>query len=177
MLYAIYRNSNFHYHKISTIQLRHRMKSIKYFTALKMDTGTELWFVFERWTMIRPTFMRWKFTIGSIYFTNLQKCIFGQKWNLFSLIFRDEIKIKNLIETFRNEFGRLITIEPINCSNRTDLGLELKYQFREELNALEELAQNLKYKTNNVQKCYRKFLHSQHKTDSVWSELIHSTTN
>lgn len=93
------------------------------------------------------------------------------------MIFSDEIKIKNLLATFRNEFGRKIVIEPINCSNGTDLGLELKYQFREELNALEDLAQSINLKTNDVQQCYQKFLNTQHKTDTIWSELIKKKTN
>lgn len=93
------------------------------------------------------------------------------------MISSDEIKIKNLVATFRNEFGRKIVIEPINCSNRTDLGLELKYQFREEINALEELAQSIKQETNDVQQCYQKFLNTQYKTDTIWGELIKKKTN
>lgn len=85
---------------------------------------------------------------------------------------KNETRIKNLITTFQTEFGRKISIEPMYCTNRAALELELFYTFREESRALDELAKNLKYKTNNVQKCYNEFIDAQHKTDLIWAELI-----
>lgn len=88
------------------------------------------------------------------------------------MLFRDAIKIKNLIATFRNEFFRQLSIEPDSCCNQSSLALELKCQFREESNALHELARHLKYKTTRVQKCYKEFIDAQYKTDKIWAELI-----
>lgn len=85
---------------------------------------------------------------------------------------KNSIRIQNLITTFQTEFGRKISVEPMHCTNRAALELELYYQFREERKALDELAKNLKYKTSNVQKSYNEFIDAQHKTDSIWSELI-----
>lgn len=85
---------------------------------------------------------------------------------------RDPIKINNLIKAFINELGRKISIEPITCYNRNALELELKYRFREEANALNELSKHLKYKTDKVQKSYVEFIEAQYRTDSVWAELI-----
>lgn len=86
--------------------------------------------------------------------------------------YRDEIKMKNLVATFGNEFGRKIEIEPIRGGNRTLLGLELRHRFHEECTALDDLARNIKFKTNNVQELYLKFLTAQYRTDTIWSELI-----
>ncbi|XP_055321469.1 uncharacterized protein LOC129577824 [Sitodiplosis mosellana] len=85
---------------------------------------------------------------------------------------RDEIKIKNLISTFGNEFGRKISIEPVKCANQSLLEMELRYKLRDEHNALDELARHIKYKSNQVQKCYNKFIDSQYRTDIAWSDLI-----
>lgn len=71
-----------------------------------------------------------------------------------------------------NEMGRKISVKPLGCFNRTALELELKSQFREEYNALDELARQLKYKTNKVQKAFDEFINAQHKTDSIWAELV-----
>lgn len=80
--------------------------------------------------------------------------------------------MQNLIATFGNEFGRKITIEPISGQNRSLLAMELKYKFREECNALDDLARNIKYKTDKVQESFQKFLSTQYKTDTIWSALI-----
>lgn len=77
-----------------------------------------------------------------------------------------------MISTFGNEFGRKITIEPMKCANQSMVELELRYKFREEHNALDELARHIKYKSNKVQKGYNKFISSQYQTDIVWSDLI-----
>lgn len=84
----------------------------------------------------------------------------------------DPIKISNLCKTFINELGRKVSIKPLTGYNRNTLELELKYRFREEANALNELSKHLKYKTDKVQKSYVDFIEAQHKTDSIWTELI-----
>lgn len=90
-------------------------------------------------------------------------------WHRFN--FRDPIKIKNLIVTFRNEFYRKLSIEPVTCCNRSSLEQELKFQFRDESNALSELAKHIKYKTTHVQKSFNEFIDAQHRTDAIWEEL------
>lgn len=82
------------------------------------------------------------------------------------------MRISNLCKTFENELGRKVSIEKLTCYNRSALELELKYQFREEANALNEFSKHLKYKTDKVQKSYVDFVEAQHKTDSIWAELI-----
>lgn len=88
---------------------------------------------------------------------------------------RHLIRIQNLITSFRNEFGRLVSIEPLSCTNRLYLELELRHQFRDEHNALDELARHIKFETNKVNEHYNKFIDSQHRTDAIWSALINKS--
>lgn len=60
----------------------------------------------------------------------------------------------------------------MKCSNETLLALELRYKLRDEHNALDELARHIKYKSDRVQKCYKKFIAAQYRTDIAWSELV-----
>lgn len=81
-----------------------------------------------------------------------------------------------MLSTFRNEFGRKITIEPLSCSNLNLLEFDLRYKFREEYNALDDLARHIKHKSNKVQEAYQKFIDCQHQTDIIWSEIINNTS-
>lgn len=87
---------------------------------------------------------------------------------------RDVVKIKNLIATFCNEFGRKIAIDSLPCGDhQSALELELRHQLRDEHNALDELARHIKFETNKVHKLYNKFITSQYRTDAIWAGLIH----
>lgn len=76
-----------------------------------------------------------------------------------------------MLSVIRNEFGRKISIEPNVHLMKDSLQLELKYQFREEVNALERLSIQIKHKTDQVQQSYQQFLDTQRRTDSVMTQL------
>lgn len=76
------------------------------------------------------------------------------------------------MSTFQNEFGRKIALEPITCSDIHLLEIDLKNKFHEEYKALDDLAQQIKLKTNNIQKSHQKFIDCQYQTDLAWKELM-----
>lgn len=55
------------------------------------------------------------------------------------------------------------------------LELDLKNKFHEEYKALDDLAQHIKFKTNNIQKAHKKFIDCQYQTDLVWREINKNT--
>lgn len=66
----------------------------------------------------------------------------------------------------------MLSIETSPIENQFSLELDLKHQFRNETQALEILAANIKNKTDEVKHSFHQFQDEQHNTDRIWNNFI-----
>lgn len=86
--------------------------------------------------------------------------------------FRLNEKIDGLINLLSNEFGR--KMKTMSPSRGTSGSMEsmLRQNFREEREALHELATSLRTKQGDEVGAHRKFINAQHKTDSAYLDIV-----
>lgn len=87
-------------------------------------------------------------------------------------IARHRPKVSNLLSALQNEFGRQISLKPTADSNTNSSQLELKYQFREETSALEQMSRNIASESEHTHRSFYKFIDTQRRTDTIWVEML-----
>lgn len=88
--------------------------------------------------------------------------------------FRLNEKIDGLINLLSNEFGRKITITSAVRGTNGSMESALRQNFREEREALNELATSLRAKKGDEAEAHRKFINAQHKTDIAYLDIVKS---
>lgn len=120
-----------------------------------------------RYTISKDGFWRFFYPIREVFESN-------ENESNSNYAFRLNEKIDGLINLLSNEFGRKMTIMSTSRGTNGSMESALRQNFREEREALHELATSLRTKKGDEAGAHHKFINAQHKTDIGYLDIVKS---